>query len=48
MVDLAAHDGTTPMAVACLNGHLGVVQLLSSYGASRAWPIAAPRDTAEM
>ena len=47
MVDLAMVDGATPMFIACKYGHLGVVQLLSSYGASRAWPFVAPHDTAE-
>ena len=46
-VDLASNSGGT-MAIACYNGHLGIVQLLSSYGASRTWPfLAAPDDTAE-
>ena len=47
-VDQADNDGDTPMAVACENGHLGCVQLLSSYGASRTLtPTLAPNDTAE-
>ena len=35
--DQASH-GFLPMEAACSRGHLGVVQLLSSYGASRTWP----------
>ncbi len=46
-VDKAPNDGVTPLYVACCHDHLGCVQLLSSYGASRTWPFAAPRDTAE-
>ena len=52
-VNQAANDGTTPLYVACENGDLGVVQLLSSYGASRIFTdtddnlLEAPYDTAE-
>ena len=35
------------MAAACLDGHLGCVQLLSSHGARRTFPLPAPDDTAE-
>ena len=34
-VDQATKDGATALVVACHEGHLGCVQLLSSYGASR-------------
>lgn len=47
-VDHATANGIPPMAGACFHGHLGCVQLLSSYGASRSFPgWSAPRDTAE-
>ena len=36
-----------PMIAACLDGHLGCVQLLSSHGASRTFPFGVPGDTAE-
>ena len=35
------------MLIACHHGHLGIVQLLSSYGARRTFPFPAPYDTAE-
>ena len=35
------------MVIACYEGHLGCVQLLSSYGACRTFPFAAPWETAE-
>ena len=40
------NGGHAGYAIAC-HGHLGIVQLLSSYGASRTFPFAAPDDTAE-
>jgi ankyrin repeat protein len=41
------HQRHTMMGIACAEGHLASVQLLSSYGASRTFPFPAPRDTAE-
>ena len=38
-VNQAAHDGATPLHVASLNNRLSIVQLLSSYGASRTAPM---------
>ena len=52
-VNKADNEGNTPLYVACENGDLGVVQLLSSYGASRIFTdtdanlLEAPYDTAE-
>ena len=47
-VQQAENHGYTPMHVACASLHVGVVELLSSYGASRIFPMeAAPCDTAE-
>ena len=43
-VDQANKHGYAPMSIACAHGHLGCVQLLSSYGARRAWP-AVVRST---
>ena len=46
-VEQADNEGT-PMFHACENGHLGCVQLLSSYGASRTFAFDDPEsDTAE-
>ena len=46
-VDLVINDHPPALVAACFHGHLGIVQLLSSYGASRTFPFAAPGDTAE-
>ena len=40
-------SGRTPLASATHEGHLACVQLLSSYGASRAWTLSGITDTAE-
>ena len=37
-VDQARNDGRTPLYFACARGHLGIAQLLSSYGARRIFP----------
>jgi ankyrin repeat protein len=42
----AEDDGVPPLKVAIVNGHLGCVQVLSSYGASRVF-VFGPDDTAE-
>ena len=46
-MDKADNGGITPMYYACMHGFLRIVQLLSSYGASRTFPFAAPLDMAE-
>ena len=45
-VDRTKNDGDTPMVYACEYGHLDIVQLLSSYGANRAFINFG--DTAEL
>ena len=46
-VNQARDNGATPLLIACHEGHLRIVQLLSSYGARRTFPFPAPEDTAE-
>ena len=47
-VDQACEDGATPMAIACHHGHLGCVQILSSYGARRAFSLPGGIELAEL
>ena len=44
----AQNNGATPLIIACYQGHLEVVKLLSSYGASRAAvpPLGTPEEAA--
>uniref|UniRef100_A0A0D3JBC8 Uncharacterized protein n=1 Tax=Emiliania huxleyi (strain CCMP1516) TaxID=280463 RepID=A0A0D3JBC8_EMIH1 len=46
-VDQAWNNGSTPLSMACAEGHLEVAKLLSSYGASRAaTPFGTPEEVA--
>ena len=46
-VSQAKDNGSTPLLIACLKGHLEVAKLLSSYGASRAaTPFGMPEEIA--
>ena len=47
-VDQANSDGVTPMFIAIIKGHLGIVQLLSSYGARRTFPLNPPGTAEEV
>ena len=40
-------NGATPLAISCMKGHLEIVKLLSSHGASRAaTPFGTPEEVA--